>query len=368
MTEPAALELDQISKHYGPTVAVQAFSLRIQKGEFLSLLGPSGCGKTTTLSMIAGFESVSSGRILLHGREVNHLPPEKRDAGMAFQSYALFPHLSVAGNIGFGLRMRGRPAQEIEQKTRRIAELVRIDHLLERHPRQLSGGQQQRVALARALVVEPAILLLDEPFGALDRQLRENLQIELKSLLRRLGMTTVFVTHDQDEALSMSDRVAVMNGGRVEQVDTPKALYDQPRTRFVAGFIGKANFIPGHLARDEGGAWFVRAACGRIAAPTQAPGATGQAVSCFVRPEAVRLLEPGEPADNRFDAVVVETAYFGDHEQVILELTGGVRMLSVLEHRRTRHAPSLGDRVEVGWSAQAGALFDDTHRIDPVPA
>jgi len=367
MTDTAALELVQISKSFGSSVAVREVSLRVEKGEFLSLLGPSGCGKTTTLSMIAGFERASSGRILLQGKDVTNLPPEKRDAGMAFQSYALFPHLNVAGNIGFGLRMRGCAKGEIDKRTRQIAELVRIDHLLDRQPRQLSGGQQQRVALARALVVEPSILLLDEPFGALDRQLRESLQIELKTLLRRLGMTTVFVTHDQDEALSMSDRIAVMNSGRIEQVDTPKMLYDKPESRFVAGFIGKANFISGHLRKDSQGIWQVQAACGSIALPTQNLQAGTSEVNYFVRPEAVKVLDQGEASDNRFSAIVVETAYFGDHEQVLLELEGGIRMFAVLDHRRTQRAPSVGDKVEAGWPQSAGALFGDTERIDRAP-
>ena len=362
MSSKPALSLVGVSKSYGTVAAVKSISLDVAAGEFLSLLGPSGCGKTTTLSMVAGFESTSAGEIHLNGKRIDHLAPERRDSGMVFQSYALFPHLTVSGNIAFGLKMRGRPRDEIARRVQSAAELVRIDHLLDRNPRQLSGGQQQRVALARALVVEPAILLLDEPFGALDRQLREDLQIELKTLLRRLGMTTIFVTHDQDEALSMSDRVAVMNNGIVEQVDTPKNLYDNPQSRFVAGFIGKANFISGRPSMDSSGHAFVQTAAGKIAAEN-IRGAGNDEVECFVRPESVRILAPGEASDIRLDASVVETAYFGDHEKVVLDLVDGTRILAVLESQQARHIPDIGSRLEVGWRAGDTTLFQNNVRV-----
>jgi ABC-type Fe3+/spermidine/putrescine transport system ATPase subunit len=244
------LEVAHVSKSFGPTPVVVDVSLALVPGEFVSLLGPSGCGKTTTLSMIAGFEHPDAGAILIRGKRIESAPPERRNIGMVFQNYALFPHMSVAENIAFGLKMRRVPGAEIASRLRNAAALVKVDHLLERQPKELSGGQQQRVALARALVVEPALLLLDEPFGALDRQLREDLQIEVRSLLRRLNITTVFVTHDQDEALSMSDRIAVMNAGRVEQIASPRLLYQRPATKNVAAFIGRGTFLPGRIQAD----------------------------------------------------------------------------------------------------------------------
>jgi len=361
MSQLADLKLVDITKSYGAAPVVKGISLSVAAGEFISLLGPSGCGKTTTLTMIAGFETPSSGEILVRDKRIDQLAPEKRDAGMVFQSYALFPHMNVAENIAFGLKMRRCPQAQIGKRVQEVAELVRIGHLLERQPRELSGGQQQRVALARALVIEPTLLLLDEPFGALDRKLREDLQIELKTLLKRLGMTTIFVTHDQDEALSMSDRVAVMNGGVIEQIATPKVLYDQPATRFVADFIGKANFIGGRVAGWSEGRATLQTSAGMLSAPAASALADGPA-ECFVRPENMRLLADGESADNRVEAVVVETAYFGDRERVVLELADHSRILALLERRAAGVSPTVGARLTAGWSCQDSILFDAAGR------
>ena len=239
------LQLRHIHKRFDEAVVVSRFNLDIAKGEFVSLLGPSGCGKSTTLMMIAGFEVPSDGEILIRDRRVDMLAPEDRRVGMMFQSYALFPHMSVAGNVEYGLKMRNVPKPERLPRVRRALEMVHMAGFIDRSPRMLSGGQQQRVALARALVTEPDILLLDEPFSALDRKLREDLQIEVRALQRKLGITTIFVTHDQDEALLMSDRVVVMNGGRIEQCASPRELYQNPATEFVASFIGRGSFVPG---------------------------------------------------------------------------------------------------------------------------
>lgn len=240
------LELNNVVKEFGSSRAVDQINLQIKKGEFLSLLGPSGCGKSTTLMMIAGFESTTSGEITIRGSRVDGLPPEKRNIGVVFQAYALFPHMSVRENVEYGLKMRKVPAAERKERATRMLDIVHMLSYAERNIKQLSGGQQQRVALARALVVEPDILLLDEPFSALDRKLREELQAEVKHLQRRLGITTIFVTHDQEEALLMSDRIAVMNAGRVEQCAAPVDLYKNPSSRFVASFIGRGNFVPYH--------------------------------------------------------------------------------------------------------------------------
>lgn len=238
------LELKNVVKHFGESIAVNDISLQISKGEFVSLLGPSGCGKSTTLMMVAGFEATTGGSISIQGRRVEGLPPEKRNIGMVFQAYALFPHMSVRENVEYGLKMRRVPTTSLRDRTNKMLELVHMSSYADRNIRQLSGGQQQRVALARALVVEPDILLLDEPFSALDRKLREELQVEVRRLQRILGITTVFVTHDQEEALLMSDRIAVMNGGRIEQCATPANLYENPASRFVADFIGRGTFLP----------------------------------------------------------------------------------------------------------------------------
>ncbi len=314
----AAIKLDQVTKTFdGRVMAVDAVTLDIAAGEFFSLLGPSGCGKTTSLRMIAGFEHPDSGRVHVGGRDITDLPVHRRDMGMVFQSYALFPHRTVAENVAFGLRMREVPKPEIERRVAAALAQVALTGFETRKPGQLSGGQQQRVALARALVVEPPVLLCDEPLGALDRKLRQQMQFELKELQKRLGVTLVFVTHDQEEALAMSDRIAVMNGGRVEQVGTPTEIYERPRTRFVADFIGEINIL-------EGGG------------PLRA-----------LRPEKIRLVAP----DGARLAGMVETAnYLGGSTLLRVQPTTGPSMLVRETHAGERASRMPGDAVGLTWN------------------
>jgi putative spermidine/putrescine transport system ATP-binding protein len=270
----AFVQLEGLGKRYGEIDAVVATHLSVEKGEFVSLLGPSGCGKTTTLQMIAGFVEVTSGRILLDGRDITHAKPASRGLGVVFQSYALFPHMTVKDNVAFGLRMRKVPAAELQQRVTRVLKLVRLDQHAERYPRELSGGQRQRVALARALVIEPPVLLLDEPLSNLDANLREEMQFEIRRIQREVGITTLMVTHDQSEALSISDRVVVMQAGRITQIDAPYTLYEHPRTEFISGFVGKANLLPGE--RDSAGVVQVR---------------SGGELTLSLRPEKIDLRE-----------------------------------------------------------------------------
>jgi len=313
----ATIKLDDVTKTFdGRVVAVDGVTLDIAAGEFFSLLGPSGCGKTTSLRMIAGFERPDSGRVHVAGRDITDLPVHKRDMGMVFQSYALFPHRTVAENVAFGLRMRDVPRPEIERRVAAALAQVALTGLEARKPGQLSGGQQQRVALARALVVEPPVLLCDEPLGALDRKLRQQMQFELKELQKRLGVTLVFVTHDQEEALAMSDRIAVMNHGKVEQVGSPAEIYEKPRTRFVADFIGEINIL------EEGG---------RARA---------------LRPEKVRLVSDGARVSG-----TVETANFLGGSTLLRVRAANGRALLVREtHAGERASRQPGDAVGLTWT------------------
>jgi ABC-type Fe3+/spermidine/putrescine transport system ATPase subunit len=348
------LELDGVFKSYGDLRIVNDIGFALKKGEFLSLLGPSGCGKTTTLSMIAGFETPTSGAIKIRGKRIESMPPEKRNIGMVLQSYALFPHMTVAKNIGFGLRMRGVPAGERCEQVLKAAKMVKVDHLLDRLPRQLSGGQQQRVALARALVIKPALLLLDEPFGALDRLLREEMQIEVRALLRDLNITTIFVTHDQEEALSMSDRVAVMNGGRIEQIDTPQNLYDKPQTENVASFIGRGTFFEGEISEDCS---TLNSASGAIPlGASQRPQSPGRA-TYFLRPESIRALETGERMPIEASGKIAATAFLGDRHAIVVETPSGTRVLA--SANKQSGAPIIGADIRLGWHGEEARLFRD---------
>jgi spermidine/putrescine transport system ATP-binding protein len=323
-SERPGVVLESVTKRYADVLAVDDITLTIQQGEFFSLLGPSGCGKTTTLRMIAGFERPDAGRIAIGDAEVTETPPHKRRVNTVFQSYALFPHLSVSENIGFGLRFRKLSAGEKQTRVEEALELVRLSGFGDRKPHQLSGGQQQRVALARALILTPDVLLLDEPLGALDAKLRRELQVELKSIQREVGITFLYVTHDQEEALTMSDRLAVMSGGRVEQLGTPRQVYEHPQTAFVADFIGVSNLM--RAWADGSGGVEVGDVRFAVAQPT-----TGESVvRLAIRPERVRIERRGETGDNRVPVRIERFVYLGSTTQVFVVLPGGDRLQALV--------------------------------------
>ncbi|KUL93338.1 ABC transporter ATP-binding protein [Bosea sp. WAO] len=349
------LSISGVSKTFGTFKAVKDVSLDIKGGEFLTMLGPSGSGKTTLLMMIAGFVQPDQGSIHLDKRPITHLPPESRNFGMVFQGYALFPHLSVFDNVAFPLKVRRRPRAEIEEKVKAALDLVKLTTQSERLPRQLSGGQQQRVALARALVFTPHLLLLDEPLSALDKKLRAELQEELKRLHRKVGLSFIYVTHDQDEALSMSDRIVVMSDGRLVEQGTPSELYDRPRTAFVADFLGKSNFVRGKVESHVGdgfvfsgdGVRFVQKA--RDAKP-----GIGSNVTVALRPEKLSIVAPGTESDNRLSGIVKEWNYFGSEFRILVD-TAGCGPISVsLPAWNAGAAPEVGQSLDLGWSARAG--------------
>jgi putative spermidine/putrescine transport system ATP-binding protein len=316
MTSPSALvTFTGVQKTYdGHTLVVRDLNLEIQKGEFLSLLGPSGSGKTTTLMMLAGFESPTSGEISLDGVPITRTPPHKRNFGMVFQNYALFPHMTVADNIAYPLTVRKLGRNEVDTKVKRALDMVQMGHMGSRYPSQMSGGQQQRVALARALVFDPQLVLMDEPLGALDKQLREHMQIELKALHRRLGVTFVYVTHDQSEALTMSDRVAVFNEGVIQQIDAVDRLYETPANRFVASFVGDNSVLDARVIQNHGETCEVQLADGvHLHGVNVNHAQVGDTVQCSVRPERIALVGAEGPGDNRLAATVTDVIYFGDH-------------------------------------------------------
>jgi spermidine/putrescine ABC transporter ATP-binding subunit len=350
--EPPHLALAGIERRFGAAVALAGVDLAVRSGEFLTLLGPSGSGKTSLLKAIAGFEPPDRGTVTLAGRDITALAPARRNIGMVFQHYALFPHMTAAGNIAFPLEMRGLGREAVRDKVASVLALVGLAGYGERLPRQLSGGQQQRVALARAIVFDPALLLLDEPFGALDRQLRAQMQVEVKALQRRLGITTVFVTHDQEEALALSDRIAVLNQGRIAQIGTPEDLYRRPATRFVAEFIGEANIFRGRAGVVSGGTVEVRLESGAAMRAALAPGDRsihyGADLALVVRPDRPRRLAPGDAADNRVAGLVSEALYLGETFRYRVALDGGGDLVLRGPAEGTRFAP--GTRLELGWS------------------
>jgi putative spermidine/putrescine transport system ATP-binding protein len=336
----SGVELRGVSKFYGDTAAVRDLDLTVAPGEFFSMLGPSGSGKTTVLRMIAGFEEVSRGSILLDGIDVTAAAPFDRTVNTVFQDYALFPHMTIADNVAYGLKVRKTPKAELAERTEAALAQVRLSHLADRLPHQLSGGQRQRIALARALILRPRVLLLDEPLGALDKQLREQMQIELKQIQREVGITFIFVTHDQEEALTLSDRIAVFNEGRVEQIGTPREVYEYPQTAFVASFLGISNVIPAEVSRSLG----------------------GDDAALSVRPERVRLVSPDAriaPNETSVLGVISETVYTGPATRYIVTTESG---LSIVAERHNDHAPDdtapfhRGDAVRAVWYSQHAAI------------
>ncbi|MBI3506562.1 MAG: ABC transporter ATP-binding protein [Proteobacteria bacterium] len=347
----ARLQIANLGKRYGETTALDDVSLDVADGEFLVLLGPSGCGKTTTLRIVAGFVEPSAGTVRLDGKDVTALPPWKRNAGLVFQSYALFPHLTVNQNVAFGLEMRKVPKADMPAKIAEALRLVRLEHLGDRLPRQLSGGQQQRVALARALVFHPDILLLDEPLSNLDAKLRHEVRVEIRELQRKLGLTTVMVTHDQEEALTMADRLVVMSEGRICQVGTQHDLYERPANRFVADFVGRSNFIEGRIEApgrfvSQGG---LSIACG--------DGPAGPA-TLAMRPERLALLGASTTAmDNRFDGKVEFLSYLGAAIDLHVRLSPAERVILQLPNRPEDAPPTIGDTVRLGWNRETARVF-----------
>ncbi len=354
------LEIRDLCKVYASTYSVDHISVSLRQGEFMSFLGPSGSGKTTTLNMIAGLVEPTSGDIFMQSRAINALPPYRRNIGVVFPNYALFPHMNVAANLAFPLEMRRVPRAEIRARVARALDMVELSGFQERLPAQLSGGQQQRVALARAMVFEPPLLLMDEPLGALDKQLREQMQMEIKHLHERLGISVIYVTHDQDEALTMSDRIAVFNRGRIEQVGAPSELYDQPTTLFVAGFVGETNLIEGQvLGADPASCKIAAAGFEHIA--RQAVGLTqGAAVMLAIRPERIEIAPESEDVPQGRQSVagtVIETIYFGRFRKYVVHANG--LTLTVLQQIGASLGPgfSASDRVRLAWDPVSVAVI-----------
>jgi spermidine/putrescine transport system ATP-binding protein len=351
------VELRKVTKRFGETVVVNAVDLVVEKGEFLTFLGPSGCGKTTTLRMIGGFEIPSSGEILLGGRDVSGLPPYERDVNTVFQSYALFPHMSVAENVAYGLEQKKLPKAEIKSKVAEVLAMVRMDAFAARKPREMSGGQQQRVAVARAIVNNPSVVLLDEPLGALDLKLRKEMQVELKQLQRRLGMTFIYVTHDQEEALTMSDRIAVMKGGQIEQLAPPVEIYNRPSTRFVADFIGDTNLLSG--AVDDG---HITVDGAKIPLHDSDGVKPGEKAYLSIRPEMVTVhagaKTPEDGARPSLEGTVEETIFMGSVWKTIIRLPGGSTIVASEPPSSHGHiAP--GTAVSVVWEAERAVLLPE---------
>jgi spermidine/putrescine ABC transporter ATP-binding subunit len=354
-----AVQLDGVTKRFGKTTALDGITLNVHRGELMTLLGPSGCGKTTLLNLIAGFLEPDQGEIVIDGQEITDLPTHRREIGIMFQSYALFPHMSVAANVGYGLKMRGLGSSEM---TRRVAEalaLVKLAGLEDRRPRQLSGGQQQRVALARAIVIRPRVLLLDEPFSALDRNLRASMQVEIKEIQRKLGVTTIFVTHDQSEALSLSDRIAVMVEGNIRQLGKPEEIYRYPADRFVASFVGDVNVLRCHIERIERDVATVTLGSVSIMVPAQTlhGSSTGDTADLFVRPEELRIVEPGGAV--AIGGTIAAQVYRGDHIDLhvdVPEAQAGRILIRVPGHDALSRWP-VGTRIGIALAGNAVTVF-----------
>ena len=353
------LELLNVSKLFGDVKAVDNISLSIQKGEFLTLLGPSGSGKTTTLNMIAGFEIPSRGEILLENEDITTVAPNNRGIGMVFQNYALFPHMTVSNNIAFPLKMRKIPGSEIRQSIRDALELVKLPGFEGRYPHQLSGGQQQRIALARALVFKPKILLMDEPLGALDKKLRDHMRLEIKHLHESLNITVIYVTHDQEEALTMSNRIAIMNEGKIIQLDTPLQLYESPASLFVAGFIGESNFLEGRVAATEGDRTAIVTREGlKVWVKKLDQLDSAEEVAVVIRPEKIQILcnETDAPGDiiNRFTGRIEEIVYVGEARIYRISLAAGVIVEVKVQSGPDVKNYRIGGDIQIGWRTRHG--------------
>jgi spermidine/putrescine ABC transporter ATP-binding subunit len=349
----ASVSLTGLERRYGRVAAVAGVSLDVHSGEFLTLLGPSGSGKTTTLMMIAGFETPTSGDIAIDGKSVIAMPPYRRNIGMVFQSYALFPHLTVAENIGFPLKQRGVPKAERSKRVGEALELVQLPGYGARYPQQLSGGQQQRIALARAIVFKPRLLLMDEPLGALDKQLRENLQLEMRRLHADLGITFIYVTHDQEEALTMSDRIAVMNEGLVVQMGRPEDLYDRPGNRFVASFIGESNFLSAIVRGMEDGIVVAEYEGTTIRAISPTRPAKGETVMLTTRPERLRFIDGAPPStalQNRLNVMVTEAVFAGERCRYVLRAGDGTAIVLKEPSSAAIRRRAVGEQAEIAWS------------------
>jgi spermidine/putrescine transport system ATP-binding protein len=364
-TSPYAVELMGVSKYFGSVTALEDVSLKIRHGEFYTLLGPSGCGKTTTLNIVGGFIPVSKGQLYINGKPVQNDPPHRRNVNTVFQNYALFPHMTVAQNIGFGPRMKKVPQAEIDRRVDDILKLISLPGFGERRPAQLSGGQQQRIALARALINEPDVLLLDEPLGALDLKIRKQLQVELLNIQRKVGITFVYVTHDQEEAMALSDRIAVMSKGKVIQEDTPTAIYHHPTNRFVANFIGESNLFHGRVCDTGAGqvAIDIPGFARPVRALTEQAVDNGQTVTVMVRPERmVWWTNADDSSDNVAHGVVRKVAFLGMYTQIVVELADGALVLihqtGETEADNLSHG-MIGERVYVGWRIQDGNVLLD---------
>jgi len=361
LTESVVVELRDVTKQFGSFTAIKDLSLAINQGEFFSLLGPSGCGKTTNLRMIAGFELPTQGEVFLNGEPVGQLPPFKRNVNTVFQSYALFPHLTIEENVAFGLEMKKVPKAEIDKRVKESLELVRLPDIGRRKPHQLSGGQRQRVALARALVNRPQVLLLDEPLGALDFKLRKAMQLELKELQRQLGITFIFVTHDQEEALVMSDRIGVMQSGNLLQVGSPQEIYEQPNSRFVASFIGDTNFIPCEvISHGDGSATVSIGNAMVLTASCDVDISDGEKATLTLRPEKVHVHTNGHNPDDDtlFQAEIIEVVFMGTDTLLTVKLHDGPS-LEVLHQNMQTTAQSFhaGDTISVSWQQDSARVL-----------
>ena len=357
------IQLEDVTKSFGGFYAVTHANFGIEQGEFFAMLGPSGCGKTTTLKMIAGFEQPTSGRVLLNGVNVSHVPPYKRDVNTVFQQYALFPHMTVVDNVRFGPRSKKTPKSEYEAAVAQMLEVVRLTDFADRKPSQLSGGQQQRVALARALVNFPSALLLDEPLAALDLKLREAMQFELKRIQREVGITFVFVTHDQGEALTMSDRIAVMSDGRVEQIGTPQEIYNSPSSLFVAGFIGSANLLPGVMVGNDGDDAVVDLVAGHtVRVRTNVEQAAGTRVSVMLRPERLTATEAGRDDGRSIEGTVADVVFQGATARIVVHLKDDSEVIASVVTGTDLPFLHPGSTVHLTWQPGNAFLLSDWPR------